>query len=873
MTVNVGPREADFATDGVTTVWPIPFQFLSNDDLVVSLIDAGGDEAALSDGTDYTIAGTGASGTASLTRGPADASGSTLRVRRLTTRVQATQYVPNDPFPAAAHEAALDRRALVEQEIDDDIGRTLRLPVGENAPILAKAAQRVLSILGFDGAGAFALLNYSTMAAALFTPIKALLGPSYKGDPGGDTSDVGLFASLSGITAPAGVTSVRTSGAKAPGRGRGNYAYDAAVNAGYVTAHPNASAIMADARGFRLWEPAITVEMLGAQPADADHCAVITEALAYAALSESRDIELTMPSYQVKQISGDSLQRAIQTRSNVRLRGNGATLQAANKSRMFWNDYSASAAYAAVSDIAAGAVIFPLTSGDGAHFGAGMWVLWRLTDVPYDTQETQNFGWAKVKSVSGDNVTLDRPINTAFTLAGQVYNLHLEIPSYVENQVYEDFTIDGNAGLESGIWVVRARNLTFRRIRARNVGSGAIVLQYVDGALFEDIVGDGTLITQVSYGQLIALAECVGVVGRHIRGRGFLKLIGAEDSCEASWDDIHYENIYPPTVNNSLDGSGNPIYTRPIIFNCQGKSRQYFKNLYITGYGDVVIGNVSNGTAIYDGINQGSNISVDTATELWQIPWPTRDFTGRLINTVAGVTTIYDTSALQRWERTFSLEDNMTGIFQGPPGILVGLWLFASSGLQAGDLSYFFVGRTSDNGSDLSSHFIAGEDVDYQGLAFGASAGAMWTYRDELLKILVGTPATPAAGTLNGRDVELTIVAVTMPKKGMTGIARADGAVKRQVQRENRIEGSVAITLTVNAGATSAQQSIPITGAALGDIPIGVGCGHALGGLQIVGLEIFADALKFQLINPTGGNITLTAAVFTGRVAKLDMGN
>jgi hypothetical protein len=87
-----------------------------------------------------------------------------------------------------------------------------------------------------------------------------------QGEPGGDGSLLPKFTLIStGVDIPSDIELVQTVGYNATDVGSAVYAYDAAVDSAYVTAHPRSSFLANDGRGFRLsLEQEITPQMFGA---------------------------------------------------------------------------------------------------------------------------------------------------------------------------------------------------------------------------------------------------------------------------------------------------------------------------------------------------------------------------------------------------------------------------------------------------------------------------------------------------------------------------------------------------------------------------------------------------------------------------------
>ncbi len=116
MTVSSTQSYVEYNADGVTTTFTIPFYFLLNSDISVMVADAAGNISELVNGTDFTVTGAGDSGGGSLTFGSVTASGNTILIYRNPPVTQETKYYENGKFPAASHEAALDKLTMLIQE-------------------------------------------------------------------------------------------------------------------------------------------------------------------------------------------------------------------------------------------------------------------------------------------------------------------------------------------------------------------------------------------------------------------------------------------------------------------------------------------------------------------------------------------------------------------------------------------------------------------------------------------------------------------------------------------------------------------------------------------------------------------------------------
>jgi len=167
MTISTTTTRIAYDGDGATTAFAVPFPFFGASELEVLERDAAaGTEALRVLGTHYTVAGgDGAAGTVMASSAPSAA----VRwvIRRKTARTQATDYTPNDPFPADTHEKALDRLTLIGQELGEESDRSLKFPKTDAeglAPTLPASVARANRILAFDADGN-PIVSTATLAA------------------------------------------------------------------------------------------------------------------------------------------------------------------------------------------------------------------------------------------------------------------------------------------------------------------------------------------------------------------------------------------------------------------------------------------------------------------------------------------------------------------------------------------------------------------------------------------------------------------------------------------------------------------------------------------------------------------------------------
>jgi len=147
--------------NGVLTQFAYTFKILDDDDITVILrTDATGSESVQTKTTDYTVSGVGNAGGGNVTFTTAPASGVTVVLLRETARTQATDYTPNDPFPAESHEEALDKLTFIAQELEEELGRAIKVSKTNtitSTEFTVGATTRANKVFAFDSDGDLAV--------------------------------------------------------------------------------------------------------------------------------------------------------------------------------------------------------------------------------------------------------------------------------------------------------------------------------------------------------------------------------------------------------------------------------------------------------------------------------------------------------------------------------------------------------------------------------------------------------------------------------------------------------------------------------------------------------------------------------------------
>ena len=159
MTVSSTTTKKSASGDGSNDTFSYNFKIFDDDDITVIIrTDSTGAETTKTKTTHYTVTGVGSAsgGNVVFTTGNIPAATETVVLLRTTARTQLTDYVANDPFPAATHEDALDKLTFIVQELEETVGRSLKVSqtnVIATSEFTADATARANKILSFDAGG------------------------------------------------------------------------------------------------------------------------------------------------------------------------------------------------------------------------------------------------------------------------------------------------------------------------------------------------------------------------------------------------------------------------------------------------------------------------------------------------------------------------------------------------------------------------------------------------------------------------------------------------------------------------------------------------------------------------------------------------
>jgi len=158
MTVSTTTLKVSYSGNGSTAAFAYTFKIFAQSELKVIIRSSAGVESTKTLTTHFTVSGVGSAsgGNVTFTSGNIPASGETVVILRDTPLTQATDYVENDPFPAASHMDALDKLTHINQELQEELDRSIKLSKTNsmtNSEFTTAAADRANKILSFSSDG------------------------------------------------------------------------------------------------------------------------------------------------------------------------------------------------------------------------------------------------------------------------------------------------------------------------------------------------------------------------------------------------------------------------------------------------------------------------------------------------------------------------------------------------------------------------------------------------------------------------------------------------------------------------------------------------------------------------------------------------
>ena len=158
MTISSLGTKVSLSGNGSNNTFAYNFFVVAESDLEVIIRSSNGTETVKSLTTHYTVSGLGSNsgGSITFTSGNTPTNTETVVIRRNTSKTQSTDYVANDPFPAESHEAALDKSMLINQELQEQVDRSIKISRTNSmtsTDFTVGATDRANKILAFDSSG------------------------------------------------------------------------------------------------------------------------------------------------------------------------------------------------------------------------------------------------------------------------------------------------------------------------------------------------------------------------------------------------------------------------------------------------------------------------------------------------------------------------------------------------------------------------------------------------------------------------------------------------------------------------------------------------------------------------------------------------
>lgn len=151
---------AQYDANGSTTAFPVTWSFFDTSDVIVYVTDSDGDTTILTEGSGagkftVTAPNNDYSDGATITTGTTYPSGTSITIERSVAYGQdldiVGDFIPGDPL-----ETALDKIAAQNQQVKEEIGRTLTIPVTDPSGLtneFPSAENRAGKIASFDSNG------------------------------------------------------------------------------------------------------------------------------------------------------------------------------------------------------------------------------------------------------------------------------------------------------------------------------------------------------------------------------------------------------------------------------------------------------------------------------------------------------------------------------------------------------------------------------------------------------------------------------------------------------------------------------------------------------------------------------------------------
>lgn len=690
-----------------------------------------------------------------------------------------------------------------------------------------------------------------------------------------------IFSQFNTQNIKVGTDIIHTTGRDQIGTGAGTYIADNLANAALFAAHPRFVGRSSNGRYFRAMPQAGRVDiMLSGAVADgvADDSAAIRATYEYAAAIGADGVAFGGKTFRLEalpwtpdaQIEGPQPAVILPAAPKVHDFGGAQFVSSTVSRNVVYGPELAGPIIEIplIADVTAGDTTVRVASSDAAQLQPGDLVLWQLGELPYDIPETLDWDYARVTSVSGELVSLDKPVPESLALASVTGpNKRLRKLTRLENCVFRDATFNGPTVAESGISISYGKRLTFERIGGRNIGAGVIIGRYCDGLTAIDCWQEGTELLQTSYGPAFNFSESRDITLIRPQARGTKSMLRAEAGAEIQVVGGHFEN----TLTNA---AGQSLGTSICVIEASGRGNVSIHDLTISGFGGYRLAETSNGQTGYEGSVQiTGTLRLRHPTMPYSIP--VKAINGVLDMEIGGLREVHDFTRLRRWSRRFMLRDNEYLYAFGPPGILVRASFFTSAGLTIGSgnqVTGMWLGREGNNGSNMTvapyGPLIPGSELSIP-VYGGTVGGTQWNLRNSRLQLLCVTAANAgldaACKFVEFEGWVTTRREMNYPVSEADWLAMSTGSEALEALFRAREVPSLA------AGST-ALLDLPIPAMTATDQIEAIRVTGGLGGVALESVEARSGQARLVLANRTGTTTNSLTADISVRFARERVG-
>lgn len=153
MTVPTTTNKVIATGNGVATIFPFTFGTLPSGDLVVTLYDLDGIAIPQAEDTNYTVQGKGEEDGGSVTFVVPPTNGYTVLIQRILPYTQPTDYKNQGSFYPRTHERSFDRSTMQIQQLQEETGRTIKLPPQVDGVSTTLPVPTPNTLFGWDAEG------------------------------------------------------------------------------------------------------------------------------------------------------------------------------------------------------------------------------------------------------------------------------------------------------------------------------------------------------------------------------------------------------------------------------------------------------------------------------------------------------------------------------------------------------------------------------------------------------------------------------------------------------------------------------------------------------------------------------------------------